>query len=461
MSEREKKNTPRCFVLRRGVVGDRVKRLVQDFREVMSPNAALKLKETKLNRIEDFMAVAGHFHVTHLVLFTTTKLNTWMKVVKLPHGPTLTFKVNSFSLIGDIRAQQKKPAHGPKDLLYAPLQVLHGFNKKGDSKKAQITQLTSDMLRGLFPPIDVPTFNQSHCRRAVLFSHEGGEQDTIQFRHFSIQRRTTGLQRGVTKLMNTGKIPSMGRYGDVADFVLGGGGATESEFEGGEEVPNTDWYKKGRVAIRLKECGPRLQLQLIKAQEGILLGNVLYHRWTTKTPTQLQLLQEKARQRQKLKERNAKIEGDHYKLQAEKLEAKKRRREERLGERLAEGQDIGGENDKKGQQGGVKDGGALGGDSGPPKKKQRFNPFSHKKLGGGKKVAAGDGDQDAASGGGKGGGKTGKDTITSKGGRKGGSKDGSKGSGKGRKRAKGNENEKRLSTKDRVMEAFKSRSSAV
>jgi len=265
----------------------------------------------------------------------------------------------------------------------------------------------------------------------------------------------------VTKLMHTAKIPSMGRYGDVADFVLGGGGATESEFEGGEEVPNTHWYKKGRVAIRLRECGPRLQLQLIKAQEGILLGNVLYHRWTTKTPTQLQLLQEKARQKQKLKERNAKIEGEYHKLQAEKLEAKKRRREERLAERLGEGQDVGGKDDKEGQQGGVKDGGASGGDSGPPNKKQRFNPFSHKKLGAKKKVGAGDGDRNVvSSGGGKGGGgKAGQDTSPGKGGRKGGSKGGSKGDGKGgRKGANRKEKEKKLSSSERVMEAFKSRS---
>jgi len=462
VSEREKKNTPRCFVLRRGVVGDRVKRLVQDFRDVMSPNAAVKLKETRLNRIEDFIAVAGHFHVTHLVLFTCTKLNTWMKIVKIPHGPTLTFKVNSFSLIADIRAQQKKPAHGPKDLLYAPLQVLHGFGKKGDDgKKAQIVQLTSDMLRGLFPPVDVPTFNQAHCRRVVFFGHEGGEQDTVQFRHFSIQRRATGLQRGVTKLMSTGKIPSMGRYGDVADFVLGGGGATESEFEGGEEVPNMHWYKKGRVAIRLRECGPRLQLQLIKAQEGVLSGNVLYHRWTTKTPSQIQVLQEKARQKEKLKERNAKIEGEYHKLQADKLEAKKRRREERLAEKFGDGEDAGGENGKEDQKGGVKDVGASGKDSAPPTKKQRFNPFSHKKVGARKKAVAGGGDQDAAvSGGGKGSaGKDGQDSGTGKGGHKGGSKGGSKGGGKGgRKGGRAGKKEKRLPTKERVLEAFKSRS---
>lgn len=341
-------------------------------------------------------------------------------------------------------------------MMYAPLQVLHGFGKRGDGKKAQITQLTSDMLRGMFPPIDVPTFNQSHCRRAVLFSHEGGEQDMIQFRHFSVRRRTTGIQRGVSKLMNQNRIPSLGRYGDVADFVLGGGGATESEFEGGEEVPNIDWYKKGRVAIRLMEVGPRLQLQLIKAQEGILTGNVLYHRWTTKTPTQLQLLQEKARQKQKLKERNAKIEGEYNKLQADKLEAKKRRREERLAERLGEGQDAGTKKDTEGQPGTSKEEGTPG-DSGPPKKKQRFNPFSHKKVGAKKNIAAGDGGQGtAASGGGKGGGgSAGRDPSTSKGGRKGGSKGGSKGGGKGG--GKGKKKEKKLSTKERVLEMYKNR----
>eukprot|EP00435_Cladocopium_sp_Y103_P049616 s79_g15.t1 len=78
-------------------------------------------------------------------------------------------------------------------------------------------------------------------------------------------------------------------------------------------------FKSGRVAVRLAEAGPRLRLLLIKAEEGVCTGGssvmnnryhlgVMYHRFLTKTPSQQQVLQERARQRQKLKERNARLE---------------------------------------------------------------------------------------------------------------------------------------------------------
>ncbi|CAE7831875.1 ppan, partial [Symbiodinium necroappetens] len=94
VGEREKKLTPRCFVIKRGDVGDRIKDLVQDFRMVMMPNSAKALKESKINRIEDFIAVASHFNVSHLIIFTATKAATYMKLARLPQGPTLTFRVD-------------------------------------------------------------------------------------------------------------------------------------------------------------------------------------------------------------------------------------------------------------------------------------------------------------------------------------------------------------------------------
>merc|ERR1719277_210893 len=106
LSDKEKK-IPRCFVLKRGTIGQRVKDLVQDFRMVMMPNCAKSLKESKMNRIEDFLAVAGHYGVSHLIIFTTTKFGTYMKLAKLPQGPSLTFRVVNFSLARSVRAAQK------------------------------------------------------------------------------------------------------------------------------------------------------------------------------------------------------------------------------------------------------------------------------------------------------------------------------------------------------------------
>jgi len=46
-------------------------------------------------------------------------------------------------------------------------------------------------------------------------------------------------------------------------------------------------------AVRLIEIGPRMQLQLIKIQEGFTTGEVLYHKFIEKTPEEMEYLKQK------------------------------------------------------------------------------------------------------------------------------------------------------------------------
>jgi len=370
VAERDLKKTPRCFVLKRGKVGDRVKDLIQDFRTVMLPNCAKALKESRMNRLEDFVAVAGHFHVSHLIIFTATKAGTYMKLARLPQGPTLTFKISSFSLVRDVKSSQKRPRLGGRDHTVAPLQVLNGFSGKADggSKDQEgpsQLQLTAEMLRGLFPSIDVPTFHQAECRRAVLFNYDK-DQDIVNFRHFSVGRKTVGLQRGVSKVMRLNRIPKMGRHEDIADFILGGGvGASESEVEDVMEAPVMGG---GKVGIRLTELGPRLELELVKAEDGLCNGTVMYHRYQMHTPSQREILEQKAAQKRKLQERNAKLDERSKKMRRTKDKIKKIKEEKNKPEDDDEGQfDVGVDDDEKGKGKGKGKGGAQ---------KKRYHPFA-------------------------------------------------------------------------------------
>ncbi len=95
-----------------GKVGRTMKLLVQDFREVMLPNTALKLKvilnsdlkeyfchsfdinislqlltrdqERKANNIKDFLSVAGPLAVSHLAVFSSTDMGAYMRIMKTP-----------------------------------------------------------------------------------------------------------------------------------------------------------------------------------------------------------------------------------------------------------------------------------------------------------------------------------------------------------------------------------------
>lgn len=370
VAEGEKKRTPRCFIMKRGKLGTRLKDLVQDFRMVMMPHTAKGLKESKSNRLKDFLAVAGPLNVSHLVMISATKMASYMKLIKLPQGPTLTFQIESFSRITDVRSSQRRPRGGQRDYTSPPLQVLNGFGGLTGSEK----QLTSEMLRGMFPPVDLPTFNHAECRRAALF-HYDKQRDCIHFRHFTVGRKRVGLQKGVSKLLRTVRIPKMGHSEDVADFVLSGGlGASDTEAEDAEEVPLAS-RDGGKVAVRLTEIGPRLELKLIKAEEGICDGAVLYHRFNTKTPSQMEVYEQRARERRKLKARNEKLEGKYL---GKKREMNKKA-EARAANRKASAKGGGAEGEEDDAGGpapeakGKKDGGGVAPAGG---KRKRFHPFS-------------------------------------------------------------------------------------
>jgi ribosome biogenesis protein SSF1/2 len=71
-----------------------MKELLQDMRELMYPYTALKLKESKKNTIKDFLGVSGIYGVTHMLLFTQTEKANYIRFLKNPRGPTITFKVD-------------------------------------------------------------------------------------------------------------------------------------------------------------------------------------------------------------------------------------------------------------------------------------------------------------------------------------------------------------------------------
>merc|ERR1719327_220388 len=98
---------------------------------------------------------------------------------------------------------------------------------------------------------------------------------------------------------------------------------SESEFEGSEEVQNP---KTGRsMAVRLTEIGPRLSLRLVKIEEGLSGGAVLYHKFKNKSEEEMAALQEKKEKKEELKEERKRIQNENVakKEQAKQAEKKK------------------------------------------------------------------------------------------------------------------------------------------
>jgi len=368
IGESEKK-IPRSFIVRRGPVSHSVKELVKDLRDVMAPNSAKALKETKSTKVKDYLAVAGNFGVSHLAMLSNNETATYLRIARLPQGPTITFKVNKFTLSRDIQATQKRPQKTREDFNHAPLLLMNNF--KGDEDG---TKLVSEVIRNMYQPIDVKTFSTNHCRRTCLYHRE--KNGSIQFRHFAITKKMHGVSRSIQKLVN-GKA-RLGQGQDVADYILGGGYASDSEIEDDAAAVTKPNKKKVNetVGLNLVELGPRMELIPVKAEDGVMDGSVLFHRYVKKTAAEKEIADKKIKIRTAQREKQEKLTA---KRMQEKSALRKKREEKLKKKREKQAENISGdENDNKHN--------ALkstykqdDGEEVRPAKKEKYNPLYKKK----------------------------------------------------------------------------------
>lgn len=114
-------SAPHSFVIHRGESFPNLVHLTKDFRQIMEPFTASSLKESKKNKIKDFISLSGMFHVSHMVIFNKAVNQLSFKVMRLPKGPTLTFKIHQFTLARDVLASMKKQYYNDISFKHAPL----------------------------------------------------------------------------------------------------------------------------------------------------------------------------------------------------------------------------------------------------------------------------------------------------------------------------------------------------
>ncbi|XP_052758126.1 protein Peter pan [Galleria mellonella] len=295
---------PHSFVIHRGQCSKDLIELTKDFRKLMEPFTASQLKERKKNTIKDFLSVSGYLHVSHMIVFTETELGTYMRLARLPRGPTLTFRLHNYSLARDVISSLKKQYVIMKAFQNAPLIVLNSFSGEGMHMKLMAT-----MFQNMFPTINITTMVQ-------------------------------------------GKIPNLNRCRDMSEFFDKAALLSESEFE---DDPNSQVVlpqtlssrgaaADSKSAIRLFELGPRISFQLIKVEDGLMDGEVLFHELVEKTEEEKALIkkkrEEKKRQKEKRKaqqEENVKRKQQHKEeLKQKALDGIKRKKEMTESQRLME-----------------------------------------------------------------------------------------------------------------------------
>ena len=309
-------------------VGKSVNELTADFRKVMEPFTASNVKVRPKNVVKDFVHVAGMLNVSHLVMFTKTKVGPYLKLATLPRGPTLTFKIKDYTLARDVRSSLKKQITYDKQFQNHALLVM--TNLSGEENHLN---LMSTAFQYMFPSINPTKVKLNSVRRCVLINQQK-ETGEIDFRHYTVKTVPVGMSKSIKKLVQ-GKVPNLARFDDVADFVSNNPALSESEFEDDEDTKVIMPEKNGvasrgnmsaqQSSVRLVELGPRMTLELIKVEEGLFEGDVLYHKLVQKTPEEKARIRATRDKRKHEREKRKKEQMANVKRKAEEKERLKKK----------------------------------------------------------------------------------------------------------------------------------------
>lgn len=387
------KKIPKSMVIRVGQTSmgsHSLNQLVRDFRTIMQPHTAIKLRERKSNKLKDFVVMCGPLGVSHLFIFTQSEKtgNVSLKIARTPQGPTITFQVQDYSLSKDIKKFLKRPKSlGKDDIMNPPLLVLNGFQIKGneDEEQANVEKVVVSMFQNVFPSLN-PAKIQLNTINRVFMINKDQKTGEISLRHYAIDVREIDLSKNLKKLYKSKQklnksVPNLHRKDDIASLILDHDIAaytSESEIEedsivkimdkqdkhikhtaNAKKTPNTaelendvvmdeesnslEGEKEGepldlqeettqqpkKRAIKLTELGPRLTLKLVKIEEGICAGKVLHHEYVKKSDSEIRALEKRHAEKMKLKEQRRKEQEENILKKNATKEAKKQRKLER------------------------------------------------------------------------------------------------------------------------------------
>ena len=228
--------------------------------------------------------------------------------------------------------------------------------------------LLTSMFQSLFPQISAQRTPLSSIRRVLLLdrqpipsdSGEASSEFVIEARHYIISTKAVGLSKPIRRLdaaqravrqskaSRRSALPNLGKLEDIADYMLdpaaAGGYTSESEVEEDAEVevlpstsnrqaPRKKRTPKGpeKRAVKLSEIGPRMKLEMIKIEEGLGEGKVLWHAWEKKTKAEERELETRHKWKKEERDRRRREQMENIK--------KKKAEKAAAGEKKGEGKE--------------------------------------------------------------------------------------------------------------------------
>ena len=248
------KATPKSIVVYRGEVGTNVRSLMHEWRRVFMPWVSQKL-HGRNSSLRDYLSIAASFSASHLQIFTAPPRGTWLRIMRFAHGPTLSFRIESFALRGDIQGQRKPAPVNGAPYNSAPIVVLNNFALPNQPPEVELMAKT---FQTMFPSVNIHLVKPGDVQRIALFNYEP-TAGVVEVRHYYVTGKAVGLSKTVKKLFE-GRVPTkLGSLDDIDDVLNKEGVWSDTDGEG-EEVPLATPFRslRGRCRVKLQEIGPRL-----------------------------------------------------------------------------------------------------------------------------------------------------------------------------------------------------------
>nr|CCC89743.1 putative peter pan protein [Trypanosoma congolense IL3000] len=237
------KATPKSIIIYRGEVGNNVRALMHDWRAVFLPWSSRNLRGENRS-LKDFLVIASSFSVSHLQLFTAPSHGTSLRIMRFANGPTLSFRVLSFTLRDEIVSQLRRPVNLDRAVWdVAPIVVLNNFTHP-DARCRPEVPLLETTFKGMFPTVNIQLVKNSDIQRVCLFHYDHVEH-LVEVRHYYINAKAVGLSKTVKKLLERRCPTKLGRL-DTMDELLDREDAWSDTDGEGEEVPLAQPFRKHR-----------------------------------------------------------------------------------------------------------------------------------------------------------------------------------------------------------------------
>ncbi len=340
----------------------------------MYPYTAVNLKESKVNSIRDYLSIVDVYGLSHMMMFTNTEKNSYLRLAKMPRGPTLTFKIEDYALAADLFdyftnklesediSEKSKMKIRPKPLTksfnHVPLVIMNGFNSSQISEEyAEPVKIAGMLFQSFFPPINLNEIQLKKCKRVVLFNLTFDQEDgklipVIEFRHYDIDIEKHSMKKTISNIINNKKT-NLSKFTSISDYVLRQSGYTsgsdnedpnlgivdaiDDEQMVKTEKPSDEPDKNEKVKIKLNEIGPKMNLKIHKIEEGFLKGNVIFHSYMNKSKKEVKDMMEKIKLKRKIKkerkmeqEQNVQKKKDEMPEEQKEIEREKERKKEKM-----------------------------------------------------------------------------------------------------------------------------------